>query len=54
LPDKGFIDYEYLSKLEACYETEMIRHVYLKNNLQIIINGQNRVGVILKEGVKLV
>ncbi len=51
--DEGFIDYEYLSKLEACYETEMLRHVCLKNSLQIIIDGQKRIGVILKEGVKL-
>ncbi len=51
--DEGFIDYEYLSKLKACYETEMLRHICLKNNLQIIINGQKRIGVILKEGVKL-
>ncbi|HCY00402.1 MAG TPA: phosphoenolpyruvate synthase, partial [Bacteroidales bacterium] len=51
--DEGFIDYEYLSKLEACYETEMLRHVCLKNSLQIIIDGQKRIGVILKEGLKL-
>ena len=52
--EEGFIDYDYLSKLNACTETEMIRHVCFNSPLQIVINGQKRVGVILKEGVKLV
>jgi DNA-binding NarL/FixJ family response regulator len=51
--NEGFIDFEYLNSISAVAETEMVRHVKLNNPLQIIINGQKRIGVILKENVEI-
>ncbi|MBN2519471.1 MAG: phosphoenolpyruvate synthase, partial [Bacteroidales bacterium] len=44
----GFFDIEYLSKLRAVYEDEYIRHIRFEKPLNIIIDGKNSKGVILK------
>jgi CheY-like chemotaxis protein len=48
--DQGFIDKQYLDSLPIIAETNMIKHVQAKSPLQIIVDGQKRTGVILKEG----
>ena len=52
--DEGFIDRDYLDSLDAVAESEMIRHVKTQKPLEIIIDGQKRTGVILKEGITAV
>lgn len=52
--DEGFIDREYLDSLAAVAETEMVRHVRTQKPLEIIIDGQKRTGVILKQGITAV
>ncbi len=52
--DEGFIDNDYLGSLPAEYESEMLRHVKFKEPLEVIINGQKKTAVILKEGVKII
>ncbi len=52
--DEGFIDNDYLDSLPAEYESEMLRHVKFKEPLEVIINGQKKTAVILKEGVKII
>lgn len=52
--DEGFIDNDYLDSLPAEYESEMLRHVKINEPLEVIINGQKKTAVILKEGVKII
>lgn len=51
---EGFIDYQYLSSLPAVFESSMVRHVRVSNQLQSIVDGHNRTGVIAKEGVTII
>ncbi len=44
----GHYDIEYLNKLEAVYEDEFIRHVKVKSELNIKIDGKNGKGVVYK------
>ncbi len=46
--NEGFIDNNYLASQQASYESEMVRHVEFKSPLEAIINGQKRMGVVLK------
>lgn len=48
----GFYDLEYLSKYEAIYEDEFVRHIRFKNPLIVKIDGKKNKGVIMKEGNK--
>lgn len=52
--DEGFIDNNYLASVPAKYESSMVRHIKFEKPLEVIINGQKRIGVILKEGIKLI
>jgi hypothetical protein len=45
---QGFIDTDYLDSLPAVYESDMIRHVRSCEPFQIIVNGQEMKGVVLK------
>ncbi len=45
---QGFIDSDYLDSLPAVYESDMIRHVRSCEPFQIIVNGQEMKGVVLK------
>jgi hypothetical protein len=47
--DQGFIDKDFLSTIPSVFETEMVRHIRFEKPLQVIVNGQKRVGVILKQ-----
>ncbi|MFP4556896.1 MAG: PEP/pyruvate-binding domain-containing protein [Bacteroidales bacterium] len=51
--EEGFIDNDYLNSLPAEYESEMLKHVVFKEPLEVIINGQKKTAVILKEGVRV-
>ncbi len=44
----GYYDIDYLSKQEAIYEDEFIRHIRFKKPLVIKIDGKNNKGMILK------
>ncbi|HOP03677.1 MAG TPA: PEP/pyruvate-binding domain-containing protein [Tenuifilaceae bacterium] len=46
--NQGFIDRDYLDSLPAEYESEMIRHVRSCEPVQVIVNGQEMKGVVLK------
>lgn len=46
----GFYDLDYLSKFEAIYEDEFIRHIRFKKPLIVKIDGKKNKGVIMKEG----
>ena len=48
----GFYDLEYLSKCEAIYEDEFVRHIRFKKPLIVKIDGKKNKGVIMKEGNK--
>lgn len=49
----GFLDIDYLDKLEAEYEGEFIRHIKFKTPLQILIEGSKNRAVIFKEGIEI-
>lgn len=44
----GFYDLEYLSKFDAHFENEYIRHIRFKMPIQVQIDGKNNKGIILK------
>ncbi len=46
--NEGFYDVEYLDKQSAIYEDNYIRHVRFDQPLEIMIDGRNHKGVILK------
>lgn len=52
--EEGFIDRDYLNSIHAITETAMIRHVRTQSPLQVVIDGQKRIGLILKEGIRAV
>jgi hypothetical protein len=51
---EGFINYKFLDKIPAVYESTMVRHVRTGNPIQAVVDGHNRTGVIAKEGVKII
>lgn len=51
---EGFINYKFLDKIPAVYESKMVRHVRLGNPIQAVVDGHNRTGVIAKDGVKII
>lgn len=50
--DDGYYDIEFLDEQEAIFENETLRHVQFKKPLQIIIDGKQNSGVVLKPGYK--
>jgi hypothetical protein len=46
--NEGYYDVDYLDKLEVVYEDSYIRHVRFPNPLDIMIDGKNHKGVIMK------
>ena len=52
--DDGYYDLKFLDKQKTVYEDETIRHICFKKPLQIIIDGKQNIGVVLKPGKKLV
>lgn len=44
----GFYDYEFLSQRKAIYENEYLRHIRFKKPITIKIDGQKKIGVLLK------
>ncbi|MFO7789170.1 MAG: PEP/pyruvate-binding domain-containing protein [Bacteroidota bacterium] len=48
--DEGYYDIDYLDKQPAVYEDEYIRHIEFKNPVQVLIDGKQSQGVIMKEG----
>jgi CheY-like chemotaxis protein len=46
--NEGYYDVEYLDKLSVIYEDSYIRHVRFDMTLEILIDGRNHKGVILK------
>ncbi|MFA5818301.1 MAG: PEP/pyruvate-binding domain-containing protein [Bacteroidales bacterium] len=46
--NEGYYDVDFLNKLEPIYEDNFIRHVRFVNPLEIMIDGKNHKGVILK------
>jgi len=51
--DDGFYDLKFLDKQKVVYEDETIRHICFKSPLQIIIDGKQNIGVVLKPGKNL-
>jgi len=51
--DDGFYDLKFLDKQKVVYEDETIRHICFKSPLQIIIDGKQNIGVVLKPGKRL-
>jgi hypothetical protein len=48
--NEGYYDVEYLDSLNVVYENNFLRHVRFENPLEIMIDGKNHKGVILKPG----
>jgi len=46
--NEGYYDVDFLNKLEPIYEDNFIRHVRFVNPLEIMIDGKNHRGVIMK------
>jgi CheY-like chemotaxis protein len=46
--NEGYYDVDYLNSLDVVYEDNYIRHVRFSNPLEIMIDGKNHKGVILK------
>lgn len=46
--NKDVYDEEYLNSLECVYESKYIRHIHFSNPIVSKINGQKRIGVVLK------
>ena len=46
--NKGFIDWDWLSRMEAAEETRFVRCVRLNDPLDIRIDGRSQRGVVLK------
>jgi hypothetical protein len=44
----GHYDLDYLAGIPPTHEDEYVRHVHFKHPLQILIDGRNRLGVVLK------
>jgi CheY-like chemotaxis protein len=45
---EGHYDVEYLDKLDAVFENNFLRHVHFEKPLEIMIDGKNNKGVIMK------
>jgi hypothetical protein len=48
--DEGFFDVDFLNQQEAVFEDEYIRHVRFNEQMQILIDGRHRQGMVLKPG----
>lgn len=46
----GFYDVDYLNNAAAIYEDEFVRHIHFDQSLEILIDGRNHKGIILKPG----
>ncbi|HEX2921723.1 MAG TPA: PEP/pyruvate-binding domain-containing protein [Bacteroidales bacterium] len=46
--NEGYYDVEYLNNLQPVFENNRIRHVRMKESLEIMIDGRNHKGVIMK------
>lgn len=51
LKDQGTFDEAYLNSQPAVFETKFIRHVRFQHPIVIKINGKNKYGVVLKNGI---
>tara|TARA_R110001592_G_scaffold168948_2_gene405305 strand:- start:6603 stop:8987 length:2385 start_codon:yes stop_codon:yes gene_type:complete len=49
----GFYDLDYLNQQEAVFEDTYLRHISFKNELTVIIDGENNKAAIFKEGISL-
>lgn len=49
----GFYDLDYLNQQEAVFEDTYLRHISFKNELTVIIDGENNKAAIFKEGMIL-
>ena len=47
--DEGYFDVDYLDSQEALYEDEFIRHIRFQNPMNIMIDGRERKGLVLKD-----
>ena len=47
---EGFIDWDWLAKQERVYDSEFLRHVRLREPLEVILNGRRRQGAVFKPG----
>jgi CheY-like chemotaxis protein len=47
--NEGYYDVDYLNSLNAVYEDNFIRHVRFENPLEIMIDGRNHKGIIMKQ-----
>ena len=47
---EGFYDVDYLNNLNVSYENEYIRHIRFDKPLEIMVDGKNHKGVIMKPG----
>lgn len=45
---EGYYDVEFLNRLDAVYENNFLRHVHFEEPLEIMIDGKNNKGVIMK------
>jgi hypothetical protein len=50
--DDGFVDYDFLSGVEAVYEDTFLRHVRFPEPLTIRIDGRKKLGVVMKPAEK--
>lgn len=48
----GYYDLDFLDKLDAIFENDVIRHVQLNVPVTIMIDGKQNLGIVLKPGVK--
>lgn len=46
----GYYDLDFLNKQDAVFENEFIRHVHFEHELNIVIDGRNSMGIIMKPG----
>ncbi|MBK7030585.1 MAG: phosphoenolpyruvate synthase [Bacteroidales bacterium] len=46
----GFFDVEFLNKFPAIYEDELVRHVRFDEEILVMINARNNLGVVMKPG----
>ncbi len=47
--DNEFIDWEWLEKQRSIFENELVKHIVLDTPIEVILNGRNGVGTIIKK-----
>jgi len=46
--EDDFVDWKWLEKQKAVYESELVRHIVLKDPIEVILNGRKGIGTIIK------